>query len=60
MITLTEGRQRIAQNRFTMQRSGQNYTIHPNEGNKRAGFPDYTSDDLEDVVLKSGSLRRGQ
>jgi hypothetical protein len=62
MITLSEGRQRIAMNRFTMKRTGPNgadYTIHPNEGNKRAGFSDYSSDDFEDVVLKSGSLRRG-
>lgn len=58
MMTEQEARQRLAFNRFTMSRAGVNYVIHPVEGCKRAGFQDYFSDDLEDVVLKAGSLRR--
>ena len=58
MLTQREARQRVASNRMTLRQIGMNWLIHPNEGNKRAGFDDYTSDDLEDVVLKSGSLRR--
>jgi len=58
MMTEREARQRLAFNRFTLTRAGVNYVIHPVEGNRKAGFQDYFSDDLEDVVLKSGRLRR--
>jgi hypothetical protein len=58
MMTMTEAHQRTALNRFTLRQIGPQFVIHPVEGNKSAGFQDYFSDDLEDVVLMSGRLRR--
>lgn len=57
MMTRTEANQRCALNRFTLRQIGLQFVIHPVEGNRAAGFQDYFSDDLEDVVLKSGFLR---
>lgn len=58
MLTMHEGRQRCAMNRFRLSRAGVMYVISPVEGNRKSGIQDYMSDDLEDVVLKSGNLRR--
>lgn len=60
MLTLHEGRQRCALNGFRLSRAGTMFTITPFEGARKAGIQTYMSDDLEDVVLKSGSLRRGK